>query len=146
MRFALQFLALTAPERRTFLPYTFDGSITLDNGYLIECEDPMHLMLFYLQDHIRLPEQWENDPEFTFLSLAPREQVAQAIGLIDDLQARLQTLTWRELQTNASECQERAAAVLMLLGWPRPISEALATEILDEYTYGGFSALARRGS
>ncbi|SMB85654.1 hypothetical protein [Deinococcus hopiensis] len=143
LKISLQFLALTASERRNYLPYTFDGRTTLDNGYLIECDDPMELMLLYLREVTFLPELWEHDPEFTLLSLSPRDRIDKVITLIADLQNRLEGLTELDLQANIGECQEQATTVLTLLGWPIAAPETPATEILDTYTYGGFSKAAR---
>lgn len=143
LKLSLQFLALAAPERQKNLPYTFDGRITLDNGYLVECDHPMHLMLLFLQEFTFLPEFWENDPEFTLLTLSGKDDMEKVGALIADLRTRLETLTWRELQTDASECQQRAVNILMLLAWPCTAPEVPAVELLDEYTYGGFSQVAR---
>lgn len=143
LKCALQFLALPAPERRAYLPYTFGGRVTLDNGYQVECDDPMHLMLFFLRDFTALPEFWEQDPEFTALALSSGEHVANAVMVIADLGVQLEALEWPDLQTNARECQNLAAAVLALLAWPCTAPGVPAADLLDGYTYGGFSEVAR---
>lgn len=139
-RFKLLFLALSAEEKRRFVPFRFDGTQVLDNGLLVRVEDPMALFQAWIADHFLLDGfEWWTDPEFTAVQVDADTERFET--LIDEIGQQAARLSWQEFIRDEA-LRNRAIAALNMLQWPIVPPVGDVQELLDNYTYGGFSEVA----
>lgn len=147
---ALAFLTLPPDARLALLPHAWSHPVCIDNGYHFLAHQPIEVMQDVCAQYLVIHEYevWIEDPNFTALALAATAEQEKVTSILATLRERAYQQTYLAW-LNDTDSMDAAQTVLDILQWPLllgtqpPISQAALQQLLDDETYGTFSAALR---